>query len=90
MYSIEGFGLEEGVTGGEGAILGGGTWQACDENGNLLYYGGYGSLGLGGEATLFSAHVTMSNTHTLFSFNVFDLYEDIFGEEEKDTCCIAA
>lgn len=27
-------------------------WQACDENGNPLYYGGYGSFGLGEEGTL--------------------------------------
>ena len=83
LYSLEGFGLEEGGTAGEAIIVGGGAWQACDENGNPLYYGGYGSFGLGGEGTLASGHTSMSNTWTICEGNILDLWEKVWKSEVK-------
>lgn len=84
VYDIEGFGIEEGGTGGEGMIVGGGLWQACDQEGNPLYYGLYGSVGIGGEGTIVSGHVNMSETYTNASFNIVDWINELFREDEQE------
>ena len=83
IYSLEDFGTEEGVTVGEGLIFGGGAWQTYDDNEDLKHIGGYGSIGFGEEGTLASGHVTMSNTWTICSGNIFEWWNNLWeGEEE--------
>ncbi|MBN2920145.1 MAG: hypothetical protein JTJ28_11135, partial [Lactobacillus sp.] len=81
--SLKGYGIEEGATVGEGLILGGGAWQACDDNGNIKHTGGYGSIGFGEEGTLASGHVTMSNTWTVCSGNIFEWWNSLWEGEEQ-------
>ena len=83
IYNLEGYGIEEGVTLGEGLIFGGGAWQACDQNGNPNYNGGYGSIGFGEEGTLASGHVTMSNTWTVCSGNILEWWNSLWEGEDK-------
>lgn len=52
VYDIEGFGIEEGGTGGEGTIV--------------------------------SGHVNMSETYTNASFNIVDWINELFREDEQE------
>lgn len=85
ISELNGYGLEEGGTIGEGLIIGGGAWQACDDNGDVKHNGGYISVGLGEEGTLASGHVTMSNTWTVCSGNIFEWWNSL-GEGEEQGC----
>ena len=83
ISELNGYGLEEGGTIGEGLIIGGGAWQACDDNGDVKHNGGYISVGLGEEGTLASGHVTMSNTWTVCSGNIFEWWNSLWEGEEQ-------
>ncbi|MEE5990544.1 MAG: DUF6531 domain-containing protein [Lachnospiraceae bacterium] len=67
IKNLEGFGTEEGLSGGEGMEFGVGVWQSGEETDpSNNYYGGYISAGIGVEGTGASGHINMTGTTPSF------------------------
>ena len=78
IKNLEGFGTEEGLSGGVGMEFGFGGWQSGEETDpSNNYYGGYISAGIGVEGTVASGHVNM--TETTPSFYPFKLPDYIIS-----------